>query len=101
MELKKENIVNAYMAGDNSVKETSFKDIAMFSVGLADAIIEELKEGKKMKQITVQFFRPKSIFDTALERVTIKTGKVIITEAFEVACNNGHDPNKNIRFITE
>lgn len=54
-----------------------------------------------MKQITVQFYRPKSFLDATLEKVTIKTGKATIEEAYEVACNNGHNPWKLIRFINE
>ena len=54
-----------------------------------------------MAQITAQFYRPKSIYNKTLEKVVIRTGKATIAEAFEVACNNGHNPFKNIRFITE
>ena len=54
-----------------------------------------------MTQITVQFYRPKSFLDKTLEKVTIKTGKATMAEAFEVACKNGHNPQKNILFITE
>lgn len=54
-----------------------------------------------MEQVTVQFYRPKSVLDKTLEKVTIKTGKTTIAEAFEIACINGHNPQRNIRFITE
>lgn len=59
------------------------------------------KNNSSMKQITVQFYRPKSFLDATLEKVTIKTGKATIEEAYEVACNNGHNPWKLIRFINE
>ena len=54
-----------------------------------------------MAQITVTFYRPKSFSDRTLERVTIKTGKTTCVEAYKIACENGHDPNRNISFTIE
>lgn len=38
---------------------------------------------------------------TTMEKREIKTGKSTILEAYEVAVANGHNPRKNIKFVTE
>lgn len=38
---------------------------------------------------------------TTMEKREIKTGKDTIFEAYKVAIKNGHNPYKNIKFVTE
>lgn len=46
----------------------------------------------------VIFYRPKSVCDPTLEKVVIHTGKTTVEEAYQMALENGHNPNKLIQF---
>lgn len=56
-----------------------------------------------MNQIVVEFYALKrNVWDEdTLEHKVIRTGKATIEDAYEVAIDNGHNPNKNIRWWSE